>query len=97
MITMEKIDKLRQDAGITLEDSYKSGSKYKVGDRELINLVQLAKLEAYAECMAHVNSLKKLIKEDDNDFIQAACNITCGTVAALIANEMKYCKCVESV
>lgn len=92
MITMESVDKLREEAGIILEDSFEAGSKYQVGDRELVNLVKLAKLEAYKECIAHASGLEKPLKPGDPDFIQASCNITCNTIAALIANEMNYCK-----
>lgn len=92
MITIESIDKLREEAGIILEDSFEAGSKWQVGDRELVNLVKLAKLEAYRECIAHANGLNKQLKPGDPDFVQAASNITCSTIAKLIANEMLYCK-----
>jgi len=90
MITMEGIDKLRIQAGISIEDSFESGSKYQVGDRELVNLIKLAKLEAYNECIAKSQGLIKP-KNDETDYIQSAVNITCVTVAKLIENEKNYC------
>jgi hypothetical protein len=89
MITMQQIDGLRFEAGITLEDSFESGSKYQVGDRELVNLVKLAKQEAYKECVVHARSLMAP-KQNDVDYVQSAVNITCETVAKLIESEMKY-------
>lgn len=90
MITMESIDALRVQAGISLEDSFESGSKYQVGDRELVNLVKLAKLEAYNECIAKAQLLIKP-KRTDNDYIQAVNNLACTTISKLIENEAQYC------
>jgi hypothetical protein len=93
MITMQSIDELRKEAGIILEDSFESGSQYQVGDRELVNLVKLAKMEAYKECLVHAKSMVGP-KQNAEDYIQSACNITAETIVKLIATEAEYCRSV---
>lgn len=46
------LERLRIAAGIELEDSFEAGSKWQVGDRELAELVRLAKKEAREEIAA---------------------------------------------
>lgn len=43
------LERLRVAAGIELEDSFEAGSKWEVGDKELSELVRLAKKEEREE------------------------------------------------
>lgn len=61
-----ELERLRIAAGIELEDSYESGSKWCVGDDELEKLVQLAKDEARAEA-TKVSRLDWVVAEEGPD------------------------------
>lgn len=44
------LERLRIAAGVELEDSFESGSKWQVGDKELAEIVRLAKIEERERC-----------------------------------------------
>lgn len=56
-VLTKEVDDLRMAAGIEPEDSFESGSKWCVGDGELIALVAAAKAEERKACAAKCEAI----------------------------------------